>query len=352
MPNCAKLIEENTKSLSYEKTQESTLEAFHSHRIRNAMFTYLAPVLGVTFLSSAYQYREKRDRIQNGWVRLPKKFAFPCLLFVLFILCSCEVRDDSFDLDAARVNDSSINTDSKAFTNDGSFEDSHESDSDTAKPQVEDAAIQSCISPTQNLTNAYDSETYGCKCDNEDDAVCISGVALICRNGSWSAVEDGPCMPMEHECNANYREVTQCLKDYRTCIKEGDGFCAVGPSRTGCNGMVVETFGDCLMDDAFCYELSDGRYCTGPSAPSCPDNYIPMRDQHCPQDAWWCFTYSESLDCEIGELSVAECEKMDAEAVFDDGINSLLSDGCPDSRETLAYLDNSSDKPGLCCALE
>lgn len=52
-----------------------------------------------------------------------------------------------------------------------------------------------CFSPTQNLSSAYDGESEGCPCDEDDHSRCIEGVALICDEGTWQAVEDGPCSP-------------------------------------------------------------------------------------------------------------------------------------------------------------
>ncbi len=59
-----------------------------------------------------------------------------------------------------------------------------------------------CYSPEQNLEHAYDDDAFGCACEAEED-VCASylaedlrehEVALICIDGYWEAVEDGPCM--------------------------------------------------------------------------------------------------------------------------------------------------------------
>lgn len=55
----------------------------------------------------------------------------------------------------------------------------------------------SCYSPTQNLNSAYQTGAQGCSCNPATDAdVCVQGVALICVETQWTAVEDGPCMPM------------------------------------------------------------------------------------------------------------------------------------------------------------
>jgi hypothetical protein len=53
-----------------------------------------------------------------------------------------------------------------------------------------------CYSPTSNLSTAYQPGAVGCSCNPATDRdVCLQGVALICRDGRWHAVEDGPCMP-------------------------------------------------------------------------------------------------------------------------------------------------------------
>jgi hypothetical protein len=62
-----------------------------------------------------------------------------------------------------------------------------------------DAWSGSCFSPTQNLEQAYDMGAVGCPCSALDEDVCVSDsnnrdVALICDEGVWQAVQDGPCM--------------------------------------------------------------------------------------------------------------------------------------------------------------
>ena len=48
-------------------------------------------------------------------------------------------------------------------------------------------------------------ELKGCPCDEKNDNdTCIKDsndhlVALMCEDGVWVAVEDGPCMPVLHE---------------------------------------------------------------------------------------------------------------------------------------------------------
>ena len=53
-----------------------------------------------------------------------------------------------------------------------------------------------CYSPTQNVKHAYDEGAHGCACDaSKEPDVCVDGAALVCSNGTWHAVYDGPCMP-------------------------------------------------------------------------------------------------------------------------------------------------------------
>jgi hypothetical protein len=58
------------------------------------------------------------------------------------------------------------------------------------------AMLPGCYSPTQNLPTAYQPGAKGCACNSTTDAaVCAQGVALICTNDVWTAVQDGPCAP-------------------------------------------------------------------------------------------------------------------------------------------------------------
>jgi hypothetical protein len=53
-----------------------------------------------------------------------------------------------------------------------------------------------CFSPTQYPTSAYDQGAVGCACDPEvDEDMCVAAVALICYDGRWRGVQDGPCLP-------------------------------------------------------------------------------------------------------------------------------------------------------------
>ncbi len=69
-----------------------------------------------------------------------------------------------------------------------------ESPGDTKDP------LEQCYSPTQNLDWAYDDGAEGCACDEGSAGQCVAdsqgrNVALVCEDGRWLAVEDGPCSP-------------------------------------------------------------------------------------------------------------------------------------------------------------
>jgi hypothetical protein len=66
---------------------------------------------------------------------------------------------------------------------------------DTESPAADD----SCFAPNRNLDMAYTRDAVGCACRPEvDKDVCVPDstgrlVALICKQGRWISVEDGPC---------------------------------------------------------------------------------------------------------------------------------------------------------------
>lgn len=55
------------------------------------------------------------------------------------------------------------------------------------------ATVLDCYSPGQNLDHAYDTGAIGCRCATGSPGFCVNGVALVCTDGRWQAVEDGPC---------------------------------------------------------------------------------------------------------------------------------------------------------------
>jgi hypothetical protein len=46
------------------------------------------------------------------------------------------------------------------------------------------------------VKHAHDDGAVGCACDSKTDKdACVQGVSLICEQGHWLAVTDGPCFP-------------------------------------------------------------------------------------------------------------------------------------------------------------
>lgn len=111
----------------------------------------------------------------------------------------------------------------------------------------------SCFSPTQNLDIAYTVGAHGCACNSADEDQCIDGVALIC-DGTWRAVEDGPCFPAWHGYT-----VAECQQRGGIALSDpGDGSIVQG----GCpRGMRSLGFIDAGWDE--------GGRCCEPTAESC-----------------------------------------------------------------------------------
>jgi hypothetical protein len=74
------------------------------------------------------------------------------------------------------------------------------------KKDVESTPVKTdlaCYSPDQNLDKAYNADAVGCACPKDSAGVCKSRaetgldryVALVCTDGKWVAVLDGPCGP-------------------------------------------------------------------------------------------------------------------------------------------------------------
>jgi hypothetical protein len=56
--------------------------------------------------------------------------------------------------------------------------------------------VSSCYSPTSDLSLAEQPGATGCACNPAVDRdVCVRGMGLMCMNGRWQLVIDGPCMP-------------------------------------------------------------------------------------------------------------------------------------------------------------
>ncbi len=208
-----------------------------------------------------------------------------------------------------------------------------------------------CFSPTQNLDRAYDGDIPGCSCA-DGYSVCISSVALICESEEWQAVEDGPCMPMQRECDDRLETVAQCLNWFSECVQDDAGyFCGYGRKTNTClDGNFVPDSGSCYLDDAFCTELSDGSYCTGVSAATCPAGWEEAPDTlACDEtNAGWCHSISESLDCMAPFVSRDECLDVGGLVEGDPGDGSLMATGCEEGMRTYALLDDC-EEGCLCC---
>lgn len=179
------------------------------------------------------------------------------------------------------------------------------------------APSSDCFSPDQNVELAYSGEIPGCPC-GDVGSVCVSPAALICEQGTWRAVEDGPCEPglIEQGCDGRLDSAVECVELFDTCQQLSTGlYCGIGRRTSLCDlGELVETQGDCLQDDAFCVELSNGKYCTGGDGG--------------------------------GPIDGAACEGRGGEVFSDPGDGSL--DACPDGRATLAQV-SGCDEGCLCC---
>lgn len=78
-----------------------------------------------------------------------------------------------------------------------------------------------CFSPVQNSERAYETGVVGCACDLEGQSICVGQtrlIALECRDGRWTSVEDGPCEPRE-QCGQEtlVSTASTCLDNYQLC---------------------------------------------------------------------------------------------------------------------------------------
>jgi hypothetical protein len=177
-----------------------------------------------------------------------------------------------------------------------------------------------CYGPERNLDVAYDGGLPGCPCEDVG-GLCNGSVALICSDGSWQAVQDGPCDPAvrEQACDARLDSAEMCVELFDTCFDLSTGrFCGAGRRTSLCDaGELVESSADCLFDSAFCVELENGLYCTGSWAG--------------------------------GGITPDECLGRGGEVFSDFGDGSLTE--CPDGRATLASVDGCVEGC-LCCGFQ
>jgi hypothetical protein len=96
------------------------------------------------------------------------------------------------------------------------------------------STVSGCYSPTQNTATAYEKGAYGCPCDSAVDVgVCIHGVALLCENNVWIAVEDGPCMPQPHMVACGARAGDTCsATEY--CAYQAGEWCGQADAESTC----------------------------------------------------------------------------------------------------------------------
>jgi hypothetical protein len=84
---------------------------------------------------------------------------------------------------------------------------------------------EECFSPEQNLDLAGQPGAVGCPCSSEDRGQCVSGVALVCSEGRWESVVDGPCFPGPGErCGegfcSQYGYCDELAPDGPTCLSK------------------------------------------------------------------------------------------------------------------------------------
>jgi hypothetical protein len=174
-----------------------------------------------------------------------------------------------------------------------------------------------CYGPEMNVELAYSGTIDGCPCEDLG-SLCSGGVALICSNGAWQAVEDGPCEPglIEQGCHGRVNSSATCVELFDNCVQLDTGaYCGVGRRTALCDGgELVETSGDCYQDDSFCVELANGLYCTGTAG--------------------------------SGPISSEACVDRGGEVVAND--TETLRTECPDGRATLASVEGCGSDC-FCC---
>lgn len=55
---------------------------------------------------------------------------------------------------------------------------------------------EQCFAPGHRAETASDPGAVGCDCFLGDEDVCEGPAALVCLNGRWTVVQDGPCGPL------------------------------------------------------------------------------------------------------------------------------------------------------------
>jgi hypothetical protein len=147
------------------------------------------------------------------------------------------------------------------------------------------------------------------------------------------------------------QDVELCLQYFQTCVLMSTGtHCGIARRTAECDGEIVDGPSDCYQDDAYCTELDSGACCTGDATPMCPPHFESV--DICPgPERFGCYGYSESLFCQLVTVSPDECGAAGGELFADPGDGSRSSQGCPDDRTTLGWVDPGSIEGTLCCAL-
>jgi hypothetical protein len=93
--------------------------------------------------------------------------------------------------------------------------------------------VLGCYSPTGDPEAARHEDAVGCLCDNHDAFVCVSSLAIHCRQAwtsvfAWQVVEDPSCMPLADDACTGERlqTLSGCLAEFRSCQELTSGqFC-------------------------------------------------------------------------------------------------------------------------------
>jgi hypothetical protein len=126
-----------------------------------------------------------------------------------------------------------------------------------------------CYSPTQNTDTAYDPGAQGCPCDDGAEDVCVMNVALICEQGYWQAVEDGPCQPMFDPCAP--QDVMMVGGCEPAPVYFWNGTECVGQSGCSCEGADCDATFASKEECEASYTSCIDRFCGGFAGFTCTD---------------------------------------------------------------------------------
>jgi hypothetical protein len=221
-----------------------------------------------------------------------------------------------------------------------------------ARCALEGCSVEECYSPTMNVSQAYEGTIPGCDCEGPA-SVCTGGTALLCISGKWTAVEDGPCEPVQVVCDGTLTTIEQCLTLFETC-REVPGFVCGSTHRTSLceRGVIVSDETSCLAatDDestVYCNPLENGLWCTGYSDVDCPENYV-LTDDECFGGPIVCSSPAVGWMCTLQTMTFEQCADAFGETVNDPGDGSLYTDGCPNDGKPIAFVESGAEG-ALCC---